>query len=64
MTSTNWAGNLTYSAARLHKPTTIAEVQSIVSSTPRIRPLGSRHSFNAIADTDGDQISVAALPPS
>ncbi len=62
MTSTNWAGNLTYSAARLHHPTTVAEVQTLVSSSPRIRALGSRHSFNGIADTDGDQVSVAALP--
>ncbi|MEP6762441.1 MAG: FAD-binding protein, partial [Sporichthyaceae bacterium] len=62
MAGTNWAGNIAYRAAHLHSPTTIEELQSIVAGSRRIRPLGTRHSFNRVADTDGDQVSVARLP--
>jgi alditol oxidase len=59
----NWAGNLTYQAARLHEPTSVAELQTIVAEAAGpVRALGTRHSFNRIADTDGDLVSVAALP--
>ena len=58
----NWAGNLTYGASALMVPTSVAELQDVVASARRIRPLGSRHSFNRIADTDAVQVSVAALP--
>jgi xylitol oxidase len=62
MTETNWAGNLTYGASALLEPTSVKELQEIVAAAPHIRPLGSRHSFNRIADTDGVQVSVAKLP--
>jgi xylitol oxidase len=54
----NWAGNYTYSAARLHAPTTIAELQELVRTSSKLRALGSRHSFNSIADTTEDQVSM------
>jgi xylitol oxidase len=60
---TNWAGNITFRAARLHAPTSLTELQDLVGGSPQIRALGSGHSFNRIADTTGDQVSVAALPP-
>jgi xylitol oxidase len=59
---TNWAGNLTYRAARLHRPTSVAEVQEIVSRSPRVKALGSRHCFNDVADTTGDLVSLEDLP--
>jgi len=62
MTERNWAGNIAYGAARFHAPATVEELQSIVAAATKARAVGSRHSFNAIADTDGDQISLAALP--
>ncbi|MCL3817963.1 FAD-binding protein [Aeromicrobium wangtongii] len=62
MTGTNWAGNLTYGATSLHEPATVDELREIVASATRLRPLGSRHSFNRIADTDDAQVSVAHLP--
>jgi alditol oxidase len=61
-TMRNWAGNVTYRAARLHEPTTVGDVQAIVRSSTRVRALGTRHSFNDIADTDGDLVSLARLP--
>ncbi len=58
---TNWAGNLTYSTDRLHLPQTVAEAQDLVRNAPRLRPLGSRHCFNAIADSTEAQISLEHL---
>lgn len=60
----NWAGNLTYGASALLEPTSVEELKEIVAAAPRIRALGSRHSFNQIADTDGVHVSVARLPQS
>jgi xylitol oxidase len=62
VTGTNWAGNLTYGATSLHEPGTVDELIKIVTASTRLRPLGSRHSFNRIADTDDAQVSVARLP--
>ena len=59
---TNWSGTVTYGARRVHTPTSVAELQDLVASTPRIRPLGTRHSFNHVADTTEDHLSVAGLP--
>ncbi|MEU7364842.1 FAD-binding protein [Streptomyces hygroscopicus] len=59
---TNWAGNITFSAARLHHPDTADELRRIVGSADRVRVLGTGHSFNRIADTDGDLVSLDRLP--
>jgi len=47
----NWAGNYTYRADRLHRPSTLEQVREIVANAPRVRVLGSRHSFNGIGDS-------------
>ncbi|WP_033340003.1 D-arabinono-1,4-lactone oxidase [Catenuloplanes japonicus] len=62
MTITNWAGNVTFGTDRLHTPATLDALREIVAVSPRLRPLGTGHSFNLIADTDGDLVSVAGLP--
>jgi alditol oxidase len=58
---TNWAGNLTYSTDRLLTPGTVDEVRQAVKSSAKLRALGSRHSFNSIADSNAVQISLARL---
>jgi xylitol oxidase len=58
----NWAGNLTYRAARLHRPAGVAEVQDVVARCERVKALGSRHCFNDIADTTADLVDLALLP--
>lgn len=55
---TNWAGNYTYSTDRVHQPKSVEDVQKIVKSGAKLKALGARHSFNSIADTTGDQISL------
>jgi len=59
---TNWAGNITFSARRLHRPASLAELQRLVAGSERVRALGTGHSFSRIADAPGDLVSVAALP--
>ena len=48
---TNWAGNLTYSTDNLYEPKSAEEVRQIVQHAAKLRALGARHSFNAIADS-------------
>ncbi|MFE2629896.1 FAD-binding protein [Streptomyces sp. NPDC059374] len=64
-TITNWAGNITYEAGELHRPVSLDEVAALVAASPRVRVLGSGHSFNEIAEpgADGVLLSIAALPP-
>ncbi len=57
----NWAGNLAYRARTLHRPGTVEEVRELAAGARRIRVLGTRHSFNAIADSD-ELMSLAGLP--
>jgi xylitol oxidase len=59
---TNWAGNIVFAAQRLHRPASIVELQDVVAHAGQARVLGSGHSFNRMADTTGDLISLAGLP--
>ena len=57
----NWAGNYTYRAQKLHRPSTIEQMQEIIANAPGVRVLGSRHSFNDIADSS-ELITLEAMP--
>lgn len=57
----NWAGNHSFGATRLHRPATLAQVQEIVSRAGKVKVVGSRHSFNDIADSAEDHISLEHL---
>jgi alditol oxidase len=57
----NWAGNYTYRAERLHRPSTLEQVREIVANALRIRVLGSRHSFNGIGDSS-ELLTLDGLP--
>ncbi|MEU6813025.1 FAD-binding protein [Streptomyces sp. NPDC046831] len=63
-TVTNWAGNIAYAAKKVQRPRSPGEVRALVAASPRVRVLGSGHSFNAIADpgADGVLLSLGALP--
>jgi alditol oxidase len=58
---TNWAGSYAYCARELHRPAAVEELREIVARAPRIRVLGSRHTFSDIADSD-ELVSLDALP--
>jgi alditol oxidase len=57
----NWAGNVAYSALAVHCPASVSEVQSLVACAKRVKALGTRHSFNSIADTNCDHVSTENL---
>lgn len=57
----NWAGNITFSTDRVHFPSTVEEVSTVVKSCTRLRALGVGHSFNTIADSNQNQISLKRL---
>ena len=59
----NWGGNVHYRAAQIAAPETLEEAQRLVASSAKIRPLGTRHSFNRLPDTDGILIHLGSLPP-
>ncbi|MEA5258828.1 FAD-binding protein [Arcicella aquatica] len=54
----NWAENLEYSAENVYYPKNVEEVQEIVKKCDSLKALGSRHSFNTIADSSENQISL------
>jgi xylitol oxidase len=58
---TNWSGNYVYRAAELESPQTLADLRESVRRHKAVKALGSRHSFNSIADTRGDQVSLRHL---
>jgi len=57
-----WAGTHRFTAAELVEAMTVDDVCAAVRAAPgRVKALGTRHSFNDIADTDGTLISVENL---
>lgn len=57
----NWAGNYKFSAVRQHTPETVEQVRELVVSCRKLKAFGARHSFNGIADTTEDHLSLARL---
>lgn len=58
---TNWAGNLQYSTDQIEFPSNVGEVQEIIKRCEKLRVLGTRHSFNSIADSPRHLISTKEL---
>lgn len=58
----NWAGNLAYRAKELLYPTSLEQLRDVVHAAKSVKVLGSRHSFNDIADTGELMISLAKMP--
>ena len=59
----NWAGNHEYRAHTLEHPTSLSELQRAVAGADRVSALGSRHSFNDIADSPGTLVSLDVMDP-
>ena len=57
----NWAGNITYSTDAVGIPANVDEVREMVKKCHELRALGTRHSFNTIADSTRNQISLQRL---
>ena len=61
MALTNWAGSHTYAAARVHRPASLEELRRVVAGAPRIRVLGSRHTFTAMGDSE-ELVALDGIP--
>lgn len=63
--ATNWAGTVVFEARERYAPRTTSQVQDAVCRAAadggRLRVVGTGHSFNDIADTDGVQLSLLDL---
>lgn len=57
----NWAGNIQYSTNNWYEPESVEEVQQLVSSLKKLRVVGTRHSFNGIADSNENIVSLQKL---
>ena len=57
-----WAGTYTFTAPRLVEATSVDEVRDLVAAGGRVRALGTRHSFNDLADTTGTLVTVTGVP--
>ena len=58
---TNWAGNYRYSVGPVEEARSVEEVQALVRKRDALKVLGSRHSFNGIADSTAHLISLAPM---
>jgi len=57
----NWAGNVTYSTDRVLRPRSVEEAQERIAQAESIRPLGTRHSFTLVADSESSLLSTEHL---
>ena len=58
----NWAGNIAYRAREVVRPRSVDALRELVADRDRVRALGSRHSFNDLADGPGTLVSLEELP--
>lgn len=59
---TNWAGNVTFTAAQAVTPTSADDLRAIVRGSSAVHVVGSGHSFSPVADTTGTLVSLAGMP--
>ena len=57
----NWSGHHTFSTDRVYQPETIEQLQEIVSRSHKIKVIGSRHSFNNMADSNEALLSLEKI---
>ena len=57
----NWAGNLEYGTDRVFSPKSVQEVQDLVRKYDKLKVQGTRHSFNTIADSKENLLSLKSL---
>jgi alditol oxidase len=60
--TTNWAGNVAFSAATLLRPTSADELRAMVAGHRKVRVLGAGHSFSPIADSPDAIVTLDRMP--
>jgi alditol oxidase len=59
----NWSGTYRFTAGAVIEARTIGDVRRAVAAGGRVRAIGTRHSFNDLADNGATLVSVTAIPP-
>ena len=59
----NWSGTYRFTARELVSARTVEDVQRAVAAGGRVRALGTRHSFNDLADNGATLVSVTGIAP-
>ncbi len=54
----NWAGNLEYGTDRVFGPKSTEELQELIKKCDKLKVQGTRHSFNTIADSNENLVSL------
>ncbi|SSC23958.1 L-gulonolactone/D-arabinono-1,4-lactone oxidase, partial [Klenkia terrae] len=57
----DWAGTYEFTAP-IHRPTDVEQLQEEVARATAVRALGTRHTFNGLADSPGVLLDLTALP--
>ncbi len=57
----NWAGNLEYSTNNFALPENADQIAKEISSANKLKILGTRHSFNKVADSEHKLVSLTKL---
>ena len=58
----NWSKNVDFSEKAYLQPQSLSELQEMIRSHANLRPRGSAHSFNEIANTDHYAINLSKMP--
>jgi xylitol oxidase len=58
---TNWSGNFQFGTSAVERPASVAAVQNIVRTATKLKVIGTRHSFNRIADSDQLLVSLERM---
>jgi xylitol oxidase len=58
----NWSKNIDFNDRQYFQPGSLAELQELVRTHPKIRARGSAHSFNEIANTSSYSINLLKMP--
>src|SRR3984885_4599209 len=59
----NWSGTYRFTAREVIEARTVGDVQRAVAAGGRVRALGTRHSFNDLADNGATLVTVTGIPP-
>ncbi len=59
----NWSGTYRFTARELVAARTVEEVRRVVAAGGRVRAIGTRHSFNDLADNGATLVSVTGIAP-
>ena len=59
----NWSGTYQFTARQVITARTVDEVRRAVAAGGRVRAVGTRHSFNDLADNGATLVSVAGIAP-